>query len=193
MADGSIAPDQACSKSTARMRRWRAANPDKARAANIRAARRNVAKRYESTRRWRNRNRTRIRAYDASRIEIIRAQKRTRYARNPNYRAYASAWKKAHPEYSRSAKHARRARQYSAPGKHTVVEREALLRKQRHRCANPHCRADLRIVRKALDHIVALVNGGTNFITNCQWLCRPCNSRKTVLSQSVWLAREALR
>src|SRR5579864_1472037 len=56
----------------------------------------------------------------------------------------------------------RKARVRGAPGKHTSEEVLNLLIKQDHKCANPHCRADLRVVKKHLDHKQPIARGGSN-------------------------------
>lgn len=70
----------------------------------------------------------------------------------------------------------RRALKKGSPGQYTAEEANAILAAQGHRCAN--CNADLRKVKRHLDHIIPLSKGGTNDKMNIQWLCQPCNLKK---------------
>ena len=72
--------------------------------------------------------------------------------------------------------HRRRAIKNAAEGSHTKEQLADLLKRQNHRCA--YCEADLRKVTKHADHIVAIINGGSDDISNIQYLCAPCNWSK---------------
>lgn len=51
-------------------------------------------------------------------------------------------------------------------------------------CADPfgeHARNHEVVAATDVDHIIALVRGGTNELSNLQALCHACHSRKTVL------------
>lgn len=99
-----------------------------------------------------------------------------RYAANADKeRARALAWAKAHPE-ERAANHAnRRARVNGAEGRHTGEEIKQLLAKQKYCCS---------VCKKSIengyhrDHIIPLVRGGSNLISNIQLLCSTCNLKK---------------
>src|SRR5208283_2834901 len=78
-------------------------------------------------------------------------------------------------------------------GSFTAAEANTLLEEQNCKCNNPYCQADLHQIKRAPDHIIALTNGGTNDIGNIQWLCVPCNSRKSNLPLNDWLTREKER
>lgn len=73
----------------------------------------------------------------------------------------------------------RRSRERGAEGYHTANETLDLLNKQEMKCAY------FRYCGTALDngyeedHIIALINGGTNWINNIQLCCRSCNRQKT--------------
>ena len=84
-------------------------------------------------------------------------------------------WNAANPEGPRTRGRNYRARLFVAEGSHTRQEIEALYAKQKGRC--PYCRASLENGYHA-DHRVALSNGGSNWITNIELTCGPCNNRK---------------
>ena len=86
-------------------------------------------------------------------------------------------WKGEHPD--RARKHARissaryNARKMGAEGDFSVAEWEILLEACGRRCLSCGSTEDL-----TADHVVPLVQGGSNWISNIQPLCQPCNSRK---------------
>jgi 5-methylcytosine-specific restriction endonuclease McrA len=90
-------------------------------------------------------------------------------------RQYASKW------YSDSENNEihhgkRRARKLGGGGTHTRADLAAILKAQNYRCA--YCDADLRKVKRHVDHIKPLSSGGSNDKTNIQYLCQPCNLSK---------------
>lgn len=78
------------------------------------------------------------------------------------------------PEKIRLAHLARTHRRRSAEGSFTADEWKALCNLYENRCLA--CGRD--DVGLTVDHVVPLAKGGTNWITNLQPLCRPCNSKK---------------
>lgn len=69
----------------------------------------------------------------------------------------------------------RRARERNAQGEFTAKDICELMEKQ-NGCCN-HCGHNIRH-KYHIDHIVPLINGGSNFPTNLQLLCPTCNTLK---------------
>jgi 5-methylcytosine-specific restriction endonuclease McrA len=87
------------------------------------------------------------------------------------------AWKRANPERARElavqAENKRRILKLNAEGSHTLAEWKAIVERQGGVCAA--CGFEKKLTR---DHIVPLSKGGSDYATNIQGLCGPCNSRK---------------
>lgn len=133
---------------------------------------------------------------------VSRANKKHYYANHDRMLARAAAYSKAHPEKNREnalkqyrknpARYAaysrnRKARKKAAEGTHTAAEISALYQRQSGKCAN--CATSLKRGYHA-DHIVPLVRGGSNWISNIQLLCPPCNLSKKALDPIEWAQRE---
>ncbi len=73
----------------------------------------------------------------------------------------------------------RRARKNNAEGQHSPAEVTDLFARQRGLCAS--CKSKLSVRkpnRYHIDHIVPISKGGSDWISNIQLLCPPCNSSK---------------
>lgn len=87
-------------------------------------------------------------------------------------------WYAGHPE-ARNAAHrvynndTTRRNRLGTVGRHTNAEFQTVLKRQGGKCNI--CDLKTKLER---DHIVALSNGGTDFIANIQGLCRSCNAKK---------------
>lgn len=76
----------------------------------------------------------------------------------------------------------RRARKANAQGSYTAKDIERIATLQRNCCAN--CRRKLRGFH--VDHIEPLSRGGSNWPTNLQLLCPPCNLKKHAKTPERW-------
>jgi 5-methylcytosine-specific restriction endonuclease McrA len=98
-------------------------------------------------------------------------------------------WNAANPDGPRTRSRNYRAKLYAAEGNHTRQEIEALHARQNGRCV--YC--SLRLGKKYhADHIVPLSRGGSNWITNIQLTCGPCNNRKRATDPVTYARRLGL-
>ena len=118
------------------------------------------------------------RSYQNENRETVRARNRDYGNERPAERAIrVKAWLLAHPERARelntTSVNNRRSRRIAAEGTHTRAEWLAIVARQNDKCL--HCPQTGNLSR---DHIVPLSRGGSNYASNIQGLCKPCNSRK---------------
>lgn len=171
-----------CDLAKTRERQWHKANPEKHRERNRRWDAENREKRAA----YRQANREKWLEYFRARWHAIppedrHARKREWYESNREHAVrYTAEWAQNNPDRAKLTKevvsHRRRARIAEANGTHTAADLKALLAAQGHRCA--YCRADLRKVKRHLDHVMPLARGGSNGCENLQYLCAPCNLAK---------------
>lgn len=100
------------------------------------------------------------------RLERSRRYFRARYDRNPELTK----------EQLRRHEQVRRAREVGAEGHYTLAEWEMLKEIYGHKCLACGRSSDERPL--TVDHVVPLIEGGSNTIDNIQPLCKPCNSAK---------------
>lgn len=113
--------------------------------------------------------------------EKDREQRRRTYARHAHeythrQRSYKQAWVKQNKGKHLASFHRRRARLRSGGGSYTVAEWQALCEQYDHRCLA--CGKQEPVIKLTVDHVLPVVQGGSNSIDNIQPLCGPCNSSK---------------
>lgn len=109
-----------------------------------------------------------------------------RAANAEHYRAYLKKYWRDNPEKAAAYQATRRARIAGADGHHNSTDILTIRARQNDTCNNPMCAVSLN-GRGAVDHIVALVNGGSNWPVNLQLLCKPCNSKKRSRDNATFL------
>lgn len=137
------------------------------------------------TRKWRADNPDAAKTFDKRHYELNRQYQQEYYKRNKaRNRANYDRWRAENPEKSRGRVRRRRAKEANASGSHTVDQILELLELQLHKCAN--CKCKLTTNNRHLDHIQPLSKGGSNDISNLQWLCFSCNTSKGARDPFAW-------
>ena len=159
-----------------RAKNWRELNQDRAR--ELSKAWRAAHLDYEALR-WRFQNsamkENNRRGYLKHRTKRLVNQAKYASARKIEISAYMARWWKRNTEKAAAYHNGRRAAKRNAEGSHTAEDIRHLFNLQRGKCAC--CR--VRLKRQHVDHITALVRGGSNGRTNLQLLCPTCNLRKS--------------
>lgn len=125
-------------------------------------------------------NKEKIDAYRKDWLEKNREHHRSltkawREENREHFNANIREWKKANPELVRKYDRDRRLKKRNTVGDHTVSDIRNLFSLQKGKCAV--CKTSIS-KGYHVDHIVALVNGGSNDKYNLQLLCAPCNLNK---------------
>lgn len=115
--------------------------------------------------RWRRANMEKCREY--ARRKNLRAPEKNR--------ARVKRWREENPEKAAAMMRNVRAQRRGADGFHTIADIERIRKAQRGRCAVCRCRIN---GGGHVDHIQALRRGGSNWPSNIQILCPPCNHHK---------------
>lgn len=125
---------------------------------------------------WQRANPARVRAWFVKNSDRRRRNHAEwRKANIEHCRAVKAAWNRRNPEKGRMYEATRRAAKAKAGGHFTVSDIVEIKLLQRTRCAA--CRRSIRKVYH-IDHIIPLARGGSNYRSNLQLLCQPCNNKK---------------
>jgi 5-methylcytosine-specific restriction endonuclease McrA len=171
-----------------RRKALRASKPDEDRAYRARYHQANLERRRAESRAWYRRNKqkkqqTEKRRWAAGAAERAEKARVREAARTPPKWQACAKWRANNPDKVRAMWIARRARKAAAEGRHTAGDLAALFEKQKGRCVA--CRTSLCPGYHA-DHIIPIVAGGSNWITNIQLLCPTCNRSKGAKHPVEW-------
>jgi 5-methylcytosine-specific restriction endonuclease McrA len=95
---------------------------------------------------------------------------------NPKWKGGITVGIDNRQKYFLEKRHERRARIVSVGGEYSSQEWENLKKKYSYTCLG--CKRREPEIKLTLDHVVPIINGGSNFIENIQPLCKSCNSKK---------------
>lgn len=105
-----------------------------------------------------------------------------------NKKLYYKKYKEENPDVFVRASMVRRKRVTMSDGEYSLSDVSNILERQRHKCAEPNCKADL-CKGYHVDHIMPLFLGGSNWPSNLQCLCPTCNLRKGKTHPVDWAAK----
>lgn len=170
-------------------KRQRAANPEKLKQATSAWKAKNRDAVRETLKEWKAANAEHVaeyqRQWQQANPERVRELARSNYARHKEQlKKRVMQWRRKHPEQVRVWRDDRRARRLNADGSYSLYEWLARCDQFKHTCFYCGTAGSL-----TADHVVALVNDGTNFIDNIVPACASCNSSKSSADAQKWIAR----
>lgn len=174
----------------ARVRIYIRMNKEKVRVAKKLYYLRNVGKIKAKVRRYELKNRTRVRRAHQKWVERNRdranAYSNAWYYKNTDKcRESTSRWERQNPEKVKAKVHRRLAKLKAASGTFTGKQLKKVLGKYGRccvYCAGPY---------EAIDHVIPLSRGGTNYPSNLRPCCSSCNSSKGSKLLSEWYGWKA--
>lgn len=135
---------------------------------------------------------TAVKRYQVAKADKIKQRKRLHYLANAEsikekardharknierVRAKNRRWRRDNPDKSAACDRNKNARRKAAEGSHTAADVAEIMKLQKSRCA--YCKCNLRGKKRHVDHIHAIVKGGSNYRRNIQILCEFCNLSK---------------
>jgi len=105
------------------------------------------------------------------------------------FREIRREWVKNNPEKAKELAHNRRSRMKNAEGSFSASDITRIFSSQEGRCAG--CKSPIDGSNYHVDHIMPLALGGSNWPSNIQILCPPCNLSKGAKHPDEW-AKEKL-
>lgn len=179
--DGFYANQGTCKECyKAKVRAYRAANPDKLKAQRAKRYWANPEIHREASTKWRLANPDKVKEMNASwykaNSEASNEQSRQWHIDHPEEsKQQKAAWSKAHPEIVRASATKRRVLKLAYEGQHyTGADVKRLLIEQGNLCA--YCETGLETYH--VDHVVPLSKGGGNGPDNICLACPSCNLSK---------------
>jgi 5-methylcytosine-specific restriction endonuclease McrA len=169
----------------ARVRSWKVENRDRVRASSRKCYQENRDEMRERSRLLRSKNRDkelqRSRAFRETHRKRLNAEARQRVAElkqaDPSFvlreRARQRDYYSRNKDKGAVKNSKRRAKILKAEGHYSANDVARLRNAQKHRCAV--CKSKRKLT---VDHIIPLTAGGSNWPSNLQMLCLPCNSAK---------------
>ena len=161
-------------------REYRINNIEKVRKSDRRYRAENIHKLREADREYYKKNSDVIKAYQKEYAKdnpekISRRGREYRAKNKAKLAQYFRRYREKYPERKAAYRRNRRARKKNAEGSHTPDDILHILELQDHKCN--YCITRVRDSYH-VDHIIALMNGGTNWPSNLQILCPSCNLSK---------------
>jgi 5-methylcytosine-specific restriction endonuclease McrA len=146
----------------------------------------------ERTKKWESENKERIRIrnqkrYAQKRDLITERNRRWREANPEKVKGFGKKWKAQNPVKVAVWRNKRRSNKLKNESHHTAEDLIAILKAQGYRCV--YCQANLKKVKKHIDHVKPLSKGGSNGRENIQYLCGSCNLAKSA-KDPIEFARE---
>lgn len=141
----------------------------------------NPSKALADNKKWVTDNAEKVRAYHAARYvehrdAVLAAVRKRAQENRDKIRMYKAEYSRKNKAALSVAYRNKKARRRAAEGVHTLQDVKRIRAAQKDRCA--YCRVKLN-GSGHVDHILALVNGGTNWPNNLQLLCAGCNLSKS--------------
>lgn len=172
-------------RNLAKGKAYREAHPEESKARAAKYYQEHKQQSAEKSKRWRAENIER--ANEMARISMAKRRVESpeeakayadsyRAANQEHLNEIHRAWHAANPEASRAIYARKRAKREGVDGRFTKDDIRRIAKLQRNRCA--YCRIKITARTWHIDHIMPLALGGTNWPTNLQLTCAPCNTRK---------------
>lgn len=115
------------------------------------------------------------RAYGKMYARMHREERRVYYLKHhESYKANFRAYQQSHSEEYKARSHTRRARIKGNGGSFTAEEIREQYKRQKRRCYYCH----QKLITQHIEHVIPLVQGGRNDISNIVISCPDCNLRK---------------
>lgn len=112
--------------------------------------------------------------YELNKDRLNESSRQYREKNKASIKDSFNAWRARNPERDIARTQHRRARKKGNGGEYTADEWKALCQQYNNCCLA--CNRD--DVTLTVDHVIPLIRGGSNDISNIQPLCKSCNSKK---------------